>query len=196
MPDSKTESKRVLSDKTVENLINMLRGAVDQGTGQAVRTRFGVRADVAGKTGTTQKNTDGWFILMHPRLVAGSWVGFNDSRVTMRSNYWGEGGHNALLLVGDFFQQTLDARLIDGGAEFPFERPHDSIWEPYFDAAKEWFGGIFKDWLFGERAKPPTPRPASVKRRDPNHQREQREVERGATLRRKEQRRQDNREWE
>ena len=149
-----TENTPVLSDKTVENLINMLRGAVDQGTGQAVRTRFGLRADVAGKTGTTQKNTDGWFILMHRRLVAGSWVGFNDPRVTMRSNYWGEGAHNALLLVGDFFQQTLSARLIDGGAEFPFERPRDFFWEPYFDAAKEWFGSIFRDWLFGDRANP------------------------------------------
>jgi penicillin-binding protein 1A len=45
-----TENKRVISDKTVGNLINMLRAAVDQGTGQAVRTRFGVRGDVAGKT--------------------------------------------------------------------------------------------------------------------------------------------------
>src|SRR5438132_6890002 len=94
-----TENKRVMTERTVGHLINMLRGAVDQGTGQAVRSQFGVRADVAGKTGTTQNNTDGWFILMHPRLVAGSWVGFNDSRVTMRSNYWGEGAHNALLVV-------------------------------------------------------------------------------------------------
>jgi penicillin-binding protein 1A len=84
-----------------------------------VRAQFGLRADVAGKTGTTQKNTDGWFILMHPRLVAGSWVGFNDSRVTMRSNYWCEGAHNALLVVGDFFQQTLASRSIDSNAEFP-----------------------------------------------------------------------------
>jgi penicillin-binding protein 1A len=113
-----------------------------------------VRADVAGKTGTTQKNTDGWFILMHPRLVAGCWVGFNDSRITMRSNHWGEGGHNALMVVGDFFQQTLAARLIDTNAEFPFARPRDSIWEPYFEAAKEWLFDAVKDWLFREEAKP------------------------------------------
>jgi penicillin-binding protein 1A len=205
------QSKRVLSPKTVENLVNMLRGAVDQGTGQPVRTGFGIRADVAGKTGTTQKNTDGWFILMHRRLVAGSWIGFNDPRITMRSNYWGEGRHNALLLVGDFFQQTFTARLIDSGAEFPFERPHDSIWEPYLDAAKEWFGGIFKDWLFGERAKPVPLSPPSPRRdlereatRSEPTQREQRELERQLTkeqllelLRQKqEQRRQENREWE
>ncbi|HEU4344853.1 MAG TPA: transglycosylase domain-containing protein [Candidatus Binatia bacterium] len=160
-----TGNERVLSDKTVEDLVNMLRGAIDQGTGQAVRTQFGIRADVAGKTGTTQKNTDGWFILMHRRLVAGSWVGFNDSRITMRSNHWGEGRHNALLLVGDFFQQTLSAGLIDGSAGFPFERPHDSFWEPYLDSAKEWLGGIFRDWVFGEKAKPaPLPPPAA--RRD------------------------------
>jgi penicillin-binding protein 1A len=199
------ENERVMTEKTVGHLINMLRGAVDQGTGQAVRTQFGVRADVAGKTGTTQKNTDGWFILMHPRLVAGSWVGFNDSRVTMRSNYWGEGAHNALLLVGDFFQQTLDTRLIDGGAQFPFARPQDSIWEPVFDAAKEWFGGIFKDWLFGERAKPPPRRDlqGEASRSEPT-QREQRELERQPTneqllerLRQKqEQRLQENREME
>jgi penicillin-binding protein 1A len=148
------EHTPVMSEKTVGNLINMLRGAVDRGTGQAVRLEFGVRADVAGKTGTTQKNTDGWFILMHPRLVAGAWVGFNDPRVTMRSNYWGEGAHNALFVVSDFFQQTIAARLIDGRAEFPFARPSESIWDPLIDAAKEWLGGIFKDWL-GKTDPPP-----------------------------------------
>jgi penicillin-binding protein 1A len=181
-----TENQRVMSDKTVGHLINMLRDAVDQGTGQAVRARFGVRADVAGKTGTTQKNTDGWFILMHPQLVAGSWVGFNDSRVTMRSNYWGEGGHNALLLVGDFFQRTLDAQLIDGGTRFPYERPYDSIWEPFFDTAREWLGGIVKDWWLGERAKPPPPPRRDFEREAPHdrfedlpeRQQDQRDLER------------------
>jgi penicillin-binding protein 1A len=150
------ESQHAMSYETVGNLINMLRGAVDKGTGEAVRTQFGLRADVAGKTGTTQKNTDGWFILIHPRLVAGSWVGFNDSRVTMRSNYWGEGAHNALPVVGDFFQQALAARLIDEGAAFPFERPREQIWEPYFDAAKDWLDTLVKDW-FGGSAKPAPP---------------------------------------
>ena len=150
LADFKTQSQVVMSDKTVGDLINMLRDAVDLGTGQVVRGRFGVRADVAGKTGTTQKNTDGWFILMHPRLVAGSWVGFNDSRVTMRSNYWGEGGHNAVLVVGDFFQRALDARLIDGSARFPYARPRDSTIEPYLDAAKDWFDTL-SGWLFGDK---------------------------------------------
>jgi penicillin-binding protein 1A len=136
----------------------MLRDAVDLGTGQAIRARFGISADVAGKTGTTQKNTDGWFVLMHPRLVAGAWVGFNDSRVTMRSNYWGEGGHNAILPVGDFFQQVIDARMIDGSAKFPYARPRDSMWDPYMDTAKDFFGSAL-DWLFGSRDKPSSSAP-------------------------------------
>src|SRR4029078_7915145 len=72
------QGRRVLSDKNVGNLINMMRDAVDPVTGQAVRTEVGVRADVAGKTGTTQKNSDGWFILMHPHLVAGGWGGLTN----------------------------------------------------------------------------------------------------------------------
>ncbi|HEX5608174.1 MAG TPA: penicillin-binding transpeptidase domain-containing protein, partial [Candidatus Binatia bacterium] len=146
------QSRRVLSDKTVGNLINMMRDAVDRGTGQAVRTQFGVRADVAGKTGTTQKNSDGWFILMHPRLVAGAWVGFNDSRITMRSNYWGEGGHNAILLVGDFFRHILSAQFIDPSAQFPYARPREFFWDPFLDR--------LKDWWFGESAAPAPVRPS------------------------------------
>jgi penicillin-binding protein 1A len=145
-----TENRHVLSHETVGNLINMLRGAVDKGTGQAMRTVYGVRADVGGKTGTTQKNTDGWFIMVHPRLVAGSWVGFNDARVTMRTNFWGEGAHSALPVVADFLQQALGSRLIDPNAEFPFARPSESIWEPLIDAASGWFGGLL-DSVFGTR---------------------------------------------
>jgi penicillin-binding protein 1A len=154
-----SETQRVLSDKTAGTLINILRDAVDQGTGQPVRAQFGVRDDVAGKTGTTQDNTDGWFILMHSRLVAGSWVGFNDSRITMRSDYWGQGAHNALLLVGDFFQHTLDGQFVAAASSFPYERPYPSAWDPVVDTAKDWLGGILRDWGFGDRTTPaPAPR--------------------------------------
>jgi penicillin-binding protein 1A len=153
LAEFKSEKKPVISDKTVGVLINMLRDAVDEGTGQEVRTRFALRADLAGKTGTTQKNTDGWFILMHPNLVAGSWVGFNDPRVVMRSNHWGEGGHNAVLPVGDFFQQALDARLIDGAARFPYARPREFIWDPYIDRAKEWLFDALREWWLGDRGR-------------------------------------------
>jgi penicillin-binding protein 1A len=105
-------------------LLDAMRGVVDRGTGAAIRSRFGIRADVAGKTGTTQDNADGWFILMHPQLVVGAWVGFNDGRVTLRSDYWGQGAHSALPIVGDFTAQALRARAIDPRVRF--EAPPDT----------------------------------------------------------------------
>jgi len=117
------EAKRAMSRDTAIELIDMLRGVVRRGTGVTVKNRFGIVADIAGKTGTTQNNTDGWFILMHPDLVAGAWVGFNDPRVAMRSDYWGQGGHNAVLLVGDFYRDVLKAKLIDVKAKFPRPKP-------------------------------------------------------------------------
>ena len=102
-------------------LVNVMRGVVDEGTGAAIRQRYGIVADVAGKTGTTQENSDGWFILMHPQLVAGARVGFNDNQVTMGS--WGQGARSALPMVGEVFQQALRNRWIDSSAEFDIPRP-------------------------------------------------------------------------
>jgi penicillin-binding protein 1A len=111
--------QRAMTTESAVQLIDMMRGVINRGTGTAVRYKFGITADVAGKTGTTQNNTDGWFIMMHPQLVAGAWVGFNDNRVTMRSSYWGQGGHNAILVVGDFFKAALDSKKVDAAAGFP-----------------------------------------------------------------------------
>jgi penicillin-binding protein 1A len=111
--------RRAMSERSAVELLDIMRGVVTQGTGRAVKTRFGIVADMGGKTGTTQKNTDGWFILMHPGLVAGAWVGFNDTRVTMRSNYWGQGGHNAIYIVGDFFREVLANGSVNAKAQFP-----------------------------------------------------------------------------
>ena len=111
--------QRAMSNDSAVMLIDMMRGVINRGTGTAVRYRFGIAGDVAGKTGTTQNNTDGWFIMMHPQLVAGAWVGFNDNRVTMRSSYWGQGGHNAILVVGDFFKAALDSGKLNASAAFP-----------------------------------------------------------------------------
>lgn len=113
------QPERTIEQPLAEKLVDVMRGVPQTGTGTLVRTEFGVRGDIAGKTGTTQNNTDGWFLLMQPNLVAGAWVGFNDPRVTIRSNYWGQGGHNALRVVGDFFRQGQKARLIGADARFP-----------------------------------------------------------------------------
>ncbi len=110
-------AEAAMSASTADMLVDVLRGVVDQGTGAGIRSRYGIRADVAGKTGTTQDNTDGWFILMHPQLVAGAWAGFNDNRVTM-GDRWGQGAHSALPMVGEFVRQALKEKAVDAGARF------------------------------------------------------------------------------
>jgi len=101
-------------------LVDVMRGVIDEGTGTAVRERYGITADVAGKTGTTQDNTDGWFLMMHPQLVAGARVGYND---TMTMGAWGQGARSALPVVAQVFQQALRNRWIDPRVEFDIPRP-------------------------------------------------------------------------
>lgn len=138
-----SQPEPALSTASARALVDSMRGVVDEGTGTAIREVFGIRADVAGKTGTTQRNTDAWFILMHPELVGGAWVGFNDNRVTRRSAYWGQGGHSALNLVGDFFQQALAARAIEPRAAFAAPREERRI-EPLLHDVREWIESLFQ----------------------------------------------------
>jgi penicillin-binding protein 1A len=124
-------------------LLDVMRGVVDRGTGASIRSRYGLQGDFAGKTGTTQDNTDGWFMLMHPQLVAGAWVGFNDARITMGDS-WGQGARNALLVVGNFFQQATKAKAID--TKLRFNAPHDTS-QPDPDAIarmQEWWTGVMQ----------------------------------------------------
>ena len=130
------------------DLLDMMRGVVDRGTGADVRRLFGARGDLAGKTGTTQDGADGWFLLMHPDLVTGAWVGFDDPRVTFRSAYWGQGGHNALRVVGDFYRRAQRDGLVDRAAVFPRPAPLDESGPGFLDRLAEavtgWAGGVFE----------------------------------------------------
>jgi penicillin-binding protein 1A len=134
--------ERALSIDATRKLVDVMRDVINRGTGTTIRTRFGIRGDVAGKTGTTQDNADGWFILMHPQLVAGAWVGFNDSRVTLRSDYWGQGAHSALPIVGDFMQRSLRSHLIDARARFDTQET-PGLWQTTITSVRAWFAQTF-----------------------------------------------------
>lgn len=115
------EPTPAMPSATALTLVNVMRGVIDEGTGAAIRYRYGIQADLAGKTGTTQDNTDGWFIMMNPQLVVGARVGFNDNSVTMGS--WGQGARSALPMVGEVFQQAFRKRWLDPTVEFAIPRP-------------------------------------------------------------------------
>ena len=135
-------AEQAMSNQAAQTLLDVLRGTIDYGTAAGLRPRFGLQGDLAGKTGTTQDNTDGWFILMHPQLVAGAWMGFNDNRVAMRSEYWGQGAHNALFVVADTLQQAQRAGVVDGKAAFAAPRMRDQE-KPLLDRMGDWWSSVF-----------------------------------------------------
>ncbi|KRD18264.1 penicillin-binding protein [Acidovorax sp. Root267] len=149
--------EEVFEPRAAQTLRNAMRGAIDKGTATAIRSRYGIQADVAGKTGTTQDNTDGWFILMHARVVAGAWAGFNDGRITLRSDHWGQGARSALPMVGEFMQQAIRAKVINGNDRFVDEfvdappPPADGS----LGAMRDWIRGLFG----GNPQSPPVPAP-------------------------------------
>ncbi len=119
--EAQPSPQEALSESTAYTVVDMLRGAVQYGTAVRIRGQFGLGGyDLAAKTGTTQNNADGWFLLMHPELVTGAWVGFNDRRIAFRSSWWGQGAHNALFLVGDFMKRAVDSPEVNiSNARFP-----------------------------------------------------------------------------
>ena len=98
---------QALTTRDARQLLDMMRGVVDRGTGRDLRA-LGATGDLAGKTGTTQGYADGWFIAMRPGLSVGAWVGFNDQRVTWRSKATGEGSKTALPVVAAFLTRVQD----------------------------------------------------------------------------------------
>jgi penicillin-binding protein 1A len=98
--------ERALSEATADMMIHMLQRVVNEGTGSSLRARYGLNNDIAGKTGTTQDNADGWFIGITPNLVIGAWVGADDPRLHFRSTSLGQGSATALPIVARLLQHA------------------------------------------------------------------------------------------
>lgn len=100
-------SKRKLaSEKNVETLIEILKNVVDNGTATRLRTNYGFSSEIAGKTGTTQNQADGWFVGFTPDLVAGAWVGASYPQVHIRGLKYGQGARTALPIWAEFFKHV------------------------------------------------------------------------------------------
>ncbi len=97
----------VISEETSYKMITMLRSVIDQGTGVRVRYRYGLRMPMGGKTGTTQNNSDGWFMGFTPSLVNGCWVGGEDRAIHFDSMAEGQGASMALPIWAIYMQNVL-----------------------------------------------------------------------------------------
>jgi penicillin-binding protein 1A len=113
-------SDEVFSEEKAYAMIQLMRGVVDGGTGSRLRFKHKLYNQIAGKTGTTQRNADGWFMGLTPELVAGVWVGGEDRSIHFNSMVEGQGATMALPIWGKFFNKVYaDKKLKVSTADFP-----------------------------------------------------------------------------
>ncbi len=99
-------SDEVFSEEKAYAMIQLMMGVVDGGTGSRLRFKYNLRNQIAGKTGTTQQNADGWFMGLTPDLVAGAWVGGEDRSIHFDSMKEGQGASLALPIWAKFFNKV------------------------------------------------------------------------------------------
>jgi penicillin-binding protein 1A len=100
-----TRPKQVLTISTAQMMIEMLKNVVNSGTAIRLRSTYNLPNDIAGKTGTTQSNADGWFMAITPKLVTGVWVGGEFPSIHFRSTTLGQGANMALPIYAIYQQQ-------------------------------------------------------------------------------------------
>ncbi|MBN2214402.1 MAG: PBP1A family penicillin-binding protein [Bacteroidales bacterium] len=147
------EQKPVLSEKeiitpgTAEIITEMLKSAVNSGTASSLRSVYGLDSDIAGKTGTTQLNTDGWFIGYTPDLIAGVWVGGDHPVIRFRTTALGQGSHSAMPVWARFMQKIYRDPLYKFSRFSKFKISEDVLAELDCPDYKEQQFDSFKDML-------------------------------------------------
>ena len=119
-------TKEVLNTNVAYKTLEMMKGVVQYGTGGSLRASWrkwgGITAPMAGKTGTTQDNSDGWFMGLTPDLVTGVWSGAEDRDAHFRTMEWGQGARMALPIYGYYMQQVYKNTALKISTE-DFEMP-------------------------------------------------------------------------
>ncbi len=115
-----TETNRML-------MIEMMKSTINEGTAVRLRSSYGLQNDIAGKTGTTQANKDGWFVGIMPKLVTVTWVGADDHRIGFRSTSIGQGANSALPIFALFLKSLNQDERYNEITQARFARPSETI---------------------------------------------------------------------
>ena len=114
------EESEAMSELAAYKTIELMKGVVQSGTGVRLRSKYGFTNPIAGKTGTTQKNSDGYFMGITPDLTTGVWVGADDRSVHFRSTRLGQGSHTALPIWALYMKKVYnDPNLKISKGDFP-----------------------------------------------------------------------------
>ena len=113
----------VISEESAHKMIYMLKAVVDGGTGSRLRNRYNLKGDIAGKTGTTNNNSDAWFMGITPNLVSGMWVGGDDRDIHFDSMVWGQGAAMALPIFALYMQKVYKDKRLGYSDQAQFDLP-------------------------------------------------------------------------
>ena len=115
-----------MSEESAYLTLNLMQGVVEHGTGMRLRFKYKLTAPIAGKTGTTQNNSDGWFIGLTPDLVSGVWAGCEDRSAHFRSMQFGQGATMALPIFAKYMQKIYADSTLKISQD-NFEKPATKI---------------------------------------------------------------------
>ena len=124
------EKHDALDEQTAYLMINLLRGVIDQGTGIRLRWNpvYGhIPGPIAGKTGTTQNHSDGWFLGITPQLVAGAWTGGELRSIHFDNISKGQGSNMALPIWARFMKKVYADKTLEYKPDHEFEKPQNFI---------------------------------------------------------------------
>lgn len=116
------ERKEAMSEETAYLMLELMKGVVESGTGIRLRLTYGFNNPVAGKTGTTQNQSDGWFMGIVPQLSTGVWVGCEDRSAHFRTITLGQGANMALPIWALYMRKVYDDPSL-GFEMIDFEKP-------------------------------------------------------------------------
>jgi penicillin-binding protein 1A len=122
------ERHEAFDEQTAYLMVNLLQGVIDWGTGIRLRNRDGYgkfKMPIAGKTGTTQNHSDGWFIGVTPRLTAGVWTGADLRSIHFRTIASGQGANMALPIWGYFYKKVLADPALGYTEDMSFKKPEN-----------------------------------------------------------------------
>lgn len=115
----------VTSEKAYYKILSILLNVVDSGTAASLRGRYGISAQMGGKTGTTNSNSDSWFMGFTPDLVTGVWVGGEERYIHFNTMALGQGARAALPIYGFYMQKVYADRKLPYSQDTRFEIPAD-----------------------------------------------------------------------
>lgn len=120
------EKSEALDEVSAYKMIELMKGVVESGTGIRLRFKYGLNNPIAGKTGTTQNQSDGWFMGITPELTTGVWVGAEDRSAHFRTITLGQGANTALPIWALYMQQVYADKQLNI-SQGDFDKPMQSI---------------------------------------------------------------------